>query len=344
MTTNTLRRAGILAMGMYVPEKILSNEDLESLLDTTSKWIIEKLGIHQRRIAADDENTSDLAVHASLRALKKAGLSPDDIDLVLVGTNTPDNFCPAMSSLVIQKLGASNAVGLDIRAGGCPSGVYSLVMGEKFIASRTYDTVLVVNAELNTRLADWEDRRTAVFFGDGAAAAILRPIETERGIIASKWGLDPSGYYAAYVPAGGSAMPFNEDVAAQRLQYFQMDGRAVWEFGSRIIPQMVDEILDITNLELADVNLVITHQANVRLIRHAAKSSNIPSDKVYINADRYGNTGGASVPLALCEAVDTGQVQPGDRVILAGFGAGLAWGSIMVQWADPKEFSSMTKN
>ncbi len=317
---------------------MLTNSDIEKIVDTTDEWIQEKIGIKERRIAADDENTSDMGVKALLDAVNRANISLNEIDLVISGSNTPDHLSPQLACLMMKKLGMTGTPGFDVRSGGCPGGVFALSTGARFVADGTYKTVAVVIPELNSRVVNWKDRKTCVILGDGAGCYILRATKNGSGILHTKLGSEPSGYYSAYVPAGGDALRLTKENVDEGLQYFHMDGRAVWQFGTSIIPRMAEEMSSELNLQLSDVDYFLTHQANANIIRTGLEKIGVPYEKALVNLDRYGNMSGASMPVALTEAQDEGKLKPGHLIYLLAFGAGLSFGSIAIRWSGKEDF------
>ncbi|MCI8669664.1 MAG: ketoacyl-ACP synthase III [Lachnospiraceae bacterium] len=327
-----MRKSQIIGTGYYVPGKIVTNFDLMKIMDTSDEWITTKIGIKERRIAAEDELTSDMAAEAAKKAMKNANITADDIDMILLATNFPDHISPATSVAIQKKIGAKNAFAFDIRTGGCPGSVFSLSIASKYIADGTCKTILVATADINSKGLDWEDRSTAVIFGDGAAAIILKSVdETEAGIIDSKLYTDPEGYYAAYIPAGGVAEPITEQAIKEKRQYFRMDGRAIFDFATKAFPDAVKEIVKKNKMTLSDIDFVISHQANLNIIRQSMENLGIPMEKTYYNIHKYGNTSSASVGIALAEAIENGVIKKGDKVVLVSFGAGTAWGTVLLE-------------
>ncbi len=324
-------RAGILGIGVYVPEKVLTNDDLERMVDTNDEWIRSRSGIRERHIAAPEEATSDLALQAARNALADAGLKPDDIDLIIVSTNTPDTLFPATACLVQDKLGARKAGAFDLLA-GCTGFIYALSVGAQFISAGTCKHVLVVGAETLSRITNWEDRNTCVLFGDGAGAVVLGPAPAGRGILSSMLGSDGSGGPLLDLPAGGSRLPASSETVDKKLHFLHMNGREVFKFAVKAIEDGTLEALAAAGLKKEDVDFLIPHQANIRIIEAATKRLGISPDNVQINVDRYGNTSTASVPLALYEAVREGRIKDGDNIVLVAFGAGLTWAAAVMRW------------
>lgn len=329
-------RAGIIGVGVYVPEKILTNQELQKMVDTSDEWIMSRTGIRERRIAAPDEATSDLALKASANALEDAGIKPGEVDLIIVATNTPDMLFPATACLVQDKLGAGNAGGFDLLA-GCTGFMYALSVGAQFIAAGTCRYVLVVGAETLSRILNWRDRNTCVLFGDGAGAVVLGQVPADRGILSTRLGADGSGGPLLCVPAGGSRMAASRETIEKELHYVQMNGREVFKFAVKAMGEGSLEALRAAGLGKEDIDFLVPHQANIRIIESAAKRLELPLEKVHINVERYGNTSTASVPLALYEAVRQGRVKDGDNLVLVAFGAGLTWAAAVMRWFGERE-------
>jgi 3-oxoacyl-[acyl-carrier-protein] synthase III len=314
-----------------VPERVVTNDDLSEVMDTSDEWIKTRTGIERRHIAAEHQATADMAIEAARAALAVADADPRELDLVIVGTVTPDTYMPSTACLVQNALGAIRAGALDLNA-GCSGFVYGLAMGHQAIASGEHDLVLVVGADTMSRIVNQEDRSTAVIFGDGAGAVLLRATEGTAGVRATVLGSDGSGGDLLLVPAGGSAMPASPETVAQGLHYLSMDGRQVFRFASRTVPRVIEQVLEKANLTLDDVDWIIPHQANLRIMEAVAKRLHLPDEKFYANIDQYGNTSAGSVPIALCEAVERQYIQPGQQIVLVGFGAGLTWAAVALEW------------
>lgn len=326
------RYVRIAGWGKYLPERIMPNAELEALVDTSDEWIRARTGIGERRVAAPEETTCTLAVHAAREALAQAGLTPHDVDLVVVATCTPDySNMPSTASLVQHALGADRAGAFDLNA-VCSGFLYSLVTASQFVISGAYDTVLVVGAETFTRILDWQDRSTCVLFGDAAGAVVLRPTDEPGGLISFVLGSDGAGACSLYVPAGGSRQPASAQTVAERQHYVKMQGREVFRFATTVVPESVNQALAKAGLTTDDVSLLIPHQANVRIIDAAVRRLKLREDVAFSNVERYGNTSAASIPVALCEAIDAGRVSSGDTLVMAGFGAGLSWASAVWRW------------
>lgn len=325
-----IRRVGIIGLGSYLPKKVLTNFDLEKMVDTSDEWIRTRTGIFERRIAQANEATSDLAVHAAKQALTDAKLSPQDVELIIVATTTPDMQFPATSCLVQAKLGANNAACFDINV-ACSGFIHGLIIAQQFIANGTYDNTLVIGAELLSRFIDWKDRSTCVLFGDGAGAAVVAPVKSG-GIISIYLGTDGSQSDLLMTPAGGSRMPASHKTVSEGLHYLKMQGNEVFKHAVRVMANAAQKVLDKAGLTCKDIDCLIPHQANIRIIQALAKRAGLSMDKIYVNVDRYGNMSAASTVVALHEAVKEGRVKKGDIVLLVAFGSGLVWGSCIIKW------------
>lgn len=334
------RYVGIIGMGTYVPEKIVTNKDLESIVETSDEWIVSRTGIKERRIVTSDLATSDLASRAAQKALEDAGVAPEEIDLIIVATATPDMFFPSTACLVQANIKATNAAAFDLVA-GCSGFVYGLVTGTQFIKAGLYKKVLVIGAETLSKILDWTDRNTCVLFGDGAGAAVLAETETGYGILGAQLGADGSGGDLLKLPAGGSRKPTTEETVSQRMHFVHMNGNEVFKFAVKVMGEAAMKALENAGLSASDVDCLIPHQANIRIIQSAAKRLKLPMDKVMVNVDKYGNTSAASIPIALEEAVHGGKVKRGDNIVLVGFGAGLTWASVVIKWG--KEADNIAK-
>lgn len=329
------RYVKIAGWGKYLPQRIMPNSELAEMVDTSDEWIRARTGIGERRIAAPEETTCSLAVNAARAALDQANLTADDLELIIVATCTPDySNIPATASLVQHALGATHAGAFDLNA-VCSGFLYGLATGSQFILTGVHKSVLVVGAEVFTRILDWQDRSTCVLFGDGAGAVVLRPTDRPGGLLSFVLGSDGSGACSLYVPAGGSRRPASAETVAERAHYVKMQGRDVFRFATRIVPESVVQALDVAGLTTADIDLLIPHQANSRIIDSAARRLKLPESAVFANVEHYGNTSAASIPVALCEAIDEGQVKAGSTVVMSGFGAGLSWGTAIWKWHGP---------
>jgi 3-oxoacyl-[acyl-carrier-protein] synthase III len=322
----------ISGWGKYLPARVMPNSELADLVETSDEWIRARTGIGERRIAAPDETTCSLAVNAARAALERANAAPEALDMILVATCTPDYAnMPATASLVQHALGAPRAAAVDLNA-VCSGFIYALATGSQFIATGAYRNVLVIGAEVFTRILDWQDRSTCVLFGDGAGAVLLQPTDEAGGLLSFVLGSDGAGACSLYVPAGGSRQPASAESVAAREHYVKMQGKEVFRFATRVLPESVVQALEAASLTTDDLDVLIPHQANTRIIDHAVKRLKVDAGSVFSNVERYGNTSAASIPVALCEAVDEGLVQSGSTVVLSGFGAGLSWGTVVWKW------------
>ena len=319
----------IIGWGKYAPEQVLTNQDLEKMVDTSDEWILTRTGIRERRIAAPEETTATMSVQAARAALDKAQLRPTDLDLIIVATSSPDHLLPPVSSMIQDMLGAKG-VGAFTLTAGCTGFVYALATAHQFIASGTYENVLVIGAELISRFVDWEDRSTCVLFGDGAGAVVLTASEMPGGVLSFVLGSDGSLGDALIVPSIGCKEPISQKVLDERTHYIRMDGRRVLKFAIRIMSKAAVEAVKASGLSLSDIDLLIPHQANLRIIELTRRHLGLPEDKVFINVDRYGNTSAASIPIAFCEAIEEGRVNEGDNLVMVGFGGGLTWAATVV--------------
>ena len=331
MLSEILIKAGIAGLGKYVPEQIVTNADLEKIVDTTDEWIVARSGIRERRIAPSEMAASDFAVIAAREAIADAGITAAEIDLVIVATNTPDMLFPATACLVQDRIGAKNAGAFDLAA-GCTGFMYAYIVGSQFIATGAYRNVLVIGSENLSKIINWKDRKTCVLFGDGAGAVVLRQADPGSGILSCKLWSDGSGGPLLRLPAGGSRLPASHDTVENNLHYIQMKGRDIFKFAVRATGKAANEVLAAAGLEKSDIDYFIPHQANVRIIEAAAKRLGLTREKVLINADRYGNTSTASIPIALAEAARSGKFKKGDHLLMVGFGAGLTWAAAVVKW------------
>ncbi|MFZ5590652.1 MAG: beta-ketoacyl-ACP synthase III [Bacillota bacterium] len=326
-----LRGVKIAGLGMYAPARVLTNQQLQQMVDTSEEWIVTRTGIKERRLAEPEQATSDLALLAARQALQQAGVQPEELDLIIVATNTPDTLFPATACLVQDRLGAKKAGAFDLLA-GCTGFIYALVSAAQFVQTGMCRYVLVVGAETLSRIINWQDRNTCVLFGDGAGAALLAPAEPGRGILASSLAADGSGGHLLSLPAGGSRQPASLATVEAGLHYVHMNGREVFKFAVKAMGDSALEALHRAGLGKEDLDFLIPHQANIRIIEAAAKRLGLCMDKVLVNVDRYGNTSTASVPIALYEAVAGGRIKAGDHVVLVGFGAGLTWAACAIRW------------
>ena len=324
----------ISGTGSYLPDKILSNEDLEKIVDTSDEWITTRTGIKERRIAADTQSTSDLATEAAIGAMSDAKLTSDEIDLIIVATISPDAFFPSTACYVQKNIGAINALCFDVSA-ACSGFLYAMQIAENFISSGQRKNALIIGAEKLSSMVDWEDRNTCVLFGDGAGAAILTADEENEGskkILASVLGSDGRQTDILHVPGGGSACPITPDNADQKLNAIRMQGREVYKYAVNAMRRAAEQVLEKSHMKVEDVDKLIPHQANLRIIEAITDRMGIPSERTFVNLDKYGNTSAAAVAIALDEANKTQSIKKGDIVLLVAFGAGLTWASSLLKW------------
>lgn len=308
-------QAGILGVGHYLPKKIVTNKDLEKIVDTTDEWIKSRTGIETRHIAAEDEDTSDLSYNAAKEALDDAGVDPIDLDLILVATITPDMSFPSVSCMIQERLGAKNAAAMDLGA-ACAGFMYAMITAAQFIKTGTYKNILIVGAEKLSKITDWTDRNTCVLFGDGAGACIMGPVSDNRGILSFELGAD----------GGGGTALYQEDAL------IRMNGREVFKFAVRQMPESSENVVLKAGLEKDDIDFLIPHQANVRIMEAARERLQIPKEKMAYSINKYGNTSAASIPIALSEEVKNKRIKDGDHVVLVGFGGGLTWGAVCLTY------------
>lgn len=327
-----MKRYGrITGWGKSVPTRVLTNFDLEQMVDTTDEWIVTRTGIRERHIAGPGETTATMSIEACRKALAQAQVSPAEIDLIIIATSTPDYLCPPVSSMVQDQLGATKAGAFTLVA-GCTGFVYGLVTASQFIENGLYERVLVVGAETLSRAVDWTDRSTCVLFGDGCGAVLVEASDTPTGILSCELGSDGSDWDALIAPGGGCVNPFNEDVLRKREHYLRMDGKRVFKFATRKMTEAVTNAVHDSGLVWDDIDLIIPHQANARITDLAMRRLGVEPEKMVVNVDRYGNTSAASIPLALCDALEGGRLKSGDHVVLVGFGAGLTWAAVVLHW------------
>ncbi len=328
-----MRRVKIAALSTYVPPRLLTNADLEKMVDTTNEWILQRTGIRERHIVDPGVATSDLAKEAALGAIAKAGITPADIGFIVVGTTTPDMIFPSTACLLQNKIGATKAWGFDLGA-ACSGFTFALTTGMQMVAAGATDYALVVGADVMSSIIDYTDRATCVLFGDGAGAVVLAPArDDEPAIIGFENEIDGSGGPALCMPAGGSLRPASKETVEQRLHYVKQDGATVFKFAVRKTEEIARRVLEKTNTRPEDVKLFVSHQANRRIIDAAADRLGFPKEKVIINLERFGNTTAATIPLALNDAIDEGRLKRGDIVLLASVGAGFTVGSVLVRWS-----------
>jgi 3-oxoacyl-[acyl-carrier-protein] synthase-3 len=323
---------GILGTGSYLPDQVLTNKDLEKMVETSDEWIVTRTGIRERRIAPKEMASSDLAYEAAVRALKKAGIAAEQLELIIVATVTPDMMFPSTACLLQDRLGAKGAAAFDLSA-ACTGFIYSLASAAKFIESGMYRYALVVGVETLSKITDWEDRNTCVLFGDGAGAAVLGPVEEGYGFKSFVMGADGSGGVHLCLPAGGSRLPANAETVKDRLHYVKMNGREVFKFAVRVINSATDEAIEKAGITKEEIDFLVPHQANLRIIDSAMERLGLSPDKVVVNLDRYGNMSSASIPVALDEAIEEGKIKEGNHLLLVGFGGGLTWASTILRWS-----------
>jgi 3-oxoacyl-[acyl-carrier-protein] synthase III len=324
-------RGKIVGMGAYAPKRILTNADLEQMVATNDEWIRQRSGIRERRIVDDGETTSDLAVRAAQQALERANLTPDDVDLIVVGTTSADMQFPSTANFVQSKLGCRRVGSMDVWA-ACTGSIYSLAVGAQFVQTGKYRRVLCIGAEALSRITDWTDRSTCVLLADAAGAAILEASEDGRGVIDADLYSDAQHAELLYMPGGGAKFPATHETVDKRMHFVKMKGNELFKVAVRMFVECVTILLQRHGLTTSDVTLFVPHQANLRIIEAAVKRIDLPMDRVFINVDRYGNTGAASIYVALEEAASAGRLRPGDLVLLAAFGGGVTWGAALVRW------------
>ncbi|MBI3078502.1 MAG: ketoacyl-ACP synthase III [Deltaproteobacteria bacterium] len=324
-------RARIVGTGAYVPERVITNYDLEKMVSTSDEWIVTRTGIRERRVVFPDQATSDLAVEASRRALEAAGVGAADLDLIIVATLTPDMWVPSTACVLQAKLGAKKAWGFDLNA-ACSGFVYGLWVVDQFIRAGGARRVLLVGAEVLSKIVDWEDRNTCVLFADGAGAVVIVPEDGGRGLLGARMRSDGEGWRMVYMPGGGAAIPPSHESLDGRYHYLKMNGNELFKVAVRAMEEVARVVLADCGIRAEELDLFVPHQANLRIIQATAKRLNIPDEKIYVNIDRYGNTSAASVPLALDEAHRQALVRPGDLVLMDAFGGGLTWGAALVRW------------
>lgn len=326
-----LFRGGIIGTGSYVPEKIITNNDLEKIVDTSDEWIVTRTGIKERRVAEHDMATSDLATKAAERALKNSGVNPKDLDLIIVATVTPDMNFPSTACIVQNNIGAVKAAAFDLEA-ACSGFIYGLSVANQFISTGFYKYILVIGAECLSKFVNWEDRNTCVLFGDGAGAVVIGRVHNDLGILSHTLGADGKGNSLLALKAGGSRNPASFETIEKQLHYIHMDGSEVFKFAVRIMASAAEKAVELAGLTIKDIDYMIPHQANIRIIESAKKRLGLDDDKVYINLDRYGNMSAASIPVALDEASKSGVLERGAHIVMVGFGGGLTWAACVLKW------------
>lgn len=322
---------GIIGTGSYVPSNIMTNKDLEKLVDTSDEWITTRTGIKERRILDKDKSTSFMAKIAAERAIASSGLNSQDIDLIIVATITPDMAFPSTACIVQDKLGIKNAAAFDLEA-ACTGFIYALTNAYAYIKSGIYKNVLVISSENLSKIMDFKDRNTCVLFGDGAGAVVVSQVEADKGILSMDIGADGSGAKFLNQPAGGSLIPSSEESVKNKLHFIKMEGNSVFKFAIKAMTKSSKKVMEDINFTIKDIDYLIPHQANMRIIEGACKRLEIDKDKVCINLDKYGNMSAASIPVALDEAVRSGKIKKNDNIILVGFGGGLTWGATLIKW------------
>ena len=325
------RTCSIISVGSYVPERVLTNAELEKMVETSDEWITSRTGIKERRLAADNQFTSDMAAQAALRAMQNGGITPDQIDLIIVATITPDMMFPATACLVQQKIGAKRAAAFDVEA-ACSGFIYGLEIGQQFIMSRTYNTVLVIGAEKLSSIVDWKDRNTCVLFGDGAGAAILQHRPDAHGLLTACMGAEGDKAELLCMPGGGSRCPATSESVSAGLHYLRMDGKETFKSAVNAMYTAGQEALRRCEIDISQIKCVIPHQANRRIIDAVGDRLGVKPEQVFINLHKYGNTSAASVAIALDEAVHSGRIQRGDLILMVVFGAGLTWAAAVIEW------------
>jgi 3-oxoacyl-[acyl-carrier-protein] synthase-3 len=329
---SNLLSVGITGLGAWVPEQVITNQDLMQTIETSDEWIVTRTGISERRKAAEHEASSDLGLRAARAALADAGIRAEELDLILVATITPDMLFPATACLIQQELGATKAAAFDLSA-ACSGFIYGLAVGGQFVATGMYRKVLVVAAETMSKVVNWQDRNTCILFGDGAGAVVLQPVEEGFGLLSFDLGSDGTGADLLKLPAGGSRKPTTLETVQNGEHYLTMNGNEVFKFAVKIMGDTALKSLEKAGLSTAEIDYFVPHQANTRIIEAAVKRLGLSNEKVYVNLDKYGNMSSASVPVALAEAVRKGLLKKGDLLVLVGFGAGLTWGSCVLKWS-----------
>ncbi len=326
--------AHITGWGMSVPEQVLTNDDLSKMVETNDTWIRERTGIQERHIAREDQFASMLGVEAATKALKIANLHPRDLDLIICSTSSPEYIFPATACLIQDQLGATKAGAFDLLA-ACTGFIYALNMGAQAIRSGSIKNALILGAETLSRFVNWKDRSTCILFGDGAGAFVLQASEQPGGVLSAVMHSDGSGGDLLTIAAGGSHYPVNESTIPDGKHYIQMDGNEVFRFATRVMASATQEVLACAGLTLDQVQWIVPHQANIRIIMAAARGLKLPMDRFIVNLERYGNTSTASIPIAMVEALEKGQIKPGQKIVMVGFGAGLTWGALAAEWTGP---------
>ena len=328
---NQLQGCPITGNGSYVPERVLTNADLEKIVETTDEWIITRTGIKERRMAAEGAHPSTMAVKAAHRALEQAGLAAADLDLIVVATITPDMPFPATACLVQRELGATKAAAFDLEA-ACSGFIYAIEIGRAFIASGVYENILIIGAEKLSSIIDWEDRNTCVLFGDGAGAAVMQRRKGARGVLATRLGSDGTKADILAMPGGGSRRPATVDSVNERIHFLKMEGKEVFKAAVNAMTGAAKDVLERSGVGIEDIKCIIPHQANQRIISAIGERLGAREDQVFVNLQKYGNTSAASVAVALDEALQSGKIKRGDKILIVAFGAGLTWGATVLEW------------
>jgi 3-oxoacyl-[acyl-carrier-protein] synthase-3 len=323
----------ITGIGSYAPDRVMTNDELAQIVDTSNEWIVERTGIRERRIAAAEQAMSDLARPAAEQALEQAGVAAKDVDLIIVATVTPDMAFPSTGAILADQLGAPDAAAYDLSA-GCTGFMYALAQAYGMLAGGLSERALVVGGDVLSKIMDWTDRRTCVLFGDGAGAVMLERVQDGGGFLGFELGADGSGGPQLYMPGGGSRAPATVETVAERMHFAKMNGREVFKFATRVLVSSAAKVLEECGRDVSEVDVYVPHQANVRIIDHASRKLGIPDEKIVVNVDRYGNTSSGSIPLALADAQAEGRLEPGRLVLMTGMGAGLTWGSGLIEWTD----------
>jgi len=329
--TSTTPLVEIVSTGRYLPDNVVTNRDLEAIVDTSDEWIVARTGIRERRIAPPEMTAADMGAGAARIALERAGVAPEDVDVLIVSTATPDRWLPATACDIQALIGATKAVAFDVGA-ACTGFLYALTVAEGFLSSGRAKIALVIATEKLSSIVDWEDRATCVLFGDGAGAAVVRESAGERGILGTHHQSDGKLADLLCRPAGGAAIPMDEDVLRNRTHLLRMSGREIFKHAVRAMAESAGQALELSGWGLEDVDLVFPHQANIRIIKATARYAGLPMEKVFVNVDRYGNMSSATIPVAMDEAIEEGRLQPGMNLLLVAFGAGLTWGALAVRW------------
>jgi len=329
--TSTTPLVEIVSTGRFLPDRVVTNRDMESIVDTSDEWIFERTGIRERRIAPPEMTAAAMGAGAARIAMERAGVAPEDVDILIVSTATPDRLLPATSCDIQALIGATNAVAFDV-VGACTGFLYALTVAEGYISTGRGKVALVIATEKLSAIVDWEDRSTCVLFGDGSGAAIVRSSAGEKGILGTHHQSDGRLANLLYRPAGGAAIPMDEEVLRNRTHLIQMSGREVFKHAVRAMADSAGQALARSGWALDDVDLVFPHQANIRIIKATARYAGLPMEKVFVNVDRYGNMSSATIPVAMDEAIEEGRLQPGMKLLLVAFGAGLTWGAMAVRW------------